>query len=72
MRDPADGHRGGRGPPGVLLERDVMERQLLQEVGQWRVPLTSEPDVQQGRQFLRELLDGPLTFTPESAAAMAS
>ncbi len=37
---------------------------MLAQVDQWRGFLTSEPDVAGTRQFMRELLKGPLTFTP--------
>ena len=46
------------------VDRADVERQVLCEVERWRVLLTNE-HVEDGRQFLREVLEGPLVFRPE-------
>ena len=47
----------------VVTDRRIVEQALLAQVDQWRGFLTEEPDVAGTCQFLRELLEGPLTFT---------
>jgi hypothetical protein len=47
-----------------VIDRRIVEQAVLAQVDQWRGFLTSEPDVAGTRQFMRELLKGPLTFTP--------
>jgi hypothetical protein len=47
----------------MALDRQAIQRQVLEQVQRWRALLTTH--VADGRQPLREVLDGPLRFTPE-------
>jgi site-specific DNA recombinase len=49
---------------GLRLDRKAIERQVRRHIGEWR-GLLSTKHVQDGRQLLREILAGPLRFTPE-------
>jgi hypothetical protein len=45
------------------FDRTATEREIRRHVNNWRALLTKH--VNDGRQLLREVLTGPLTFTPE-------
>jgi DNA invertase Pin-like site-specific DNA recombinase len=47
----------------VALDREALEQKVLAQVATWRGLLTNH--VSDGRQLLREVLDGPLRFTAE-------
>jgi chorismate mutase len=47
----------------LAVDRQAVERQVRAKVADWQGLLTRQ--VEDGRQLLRELLDGPLRFTPE-------
>jgi hypothetical protein len=51
----------------VTVDRQAVEQQVLAQVEKWRALLTTS-SVQDGRQLLREVLAGPLAFTPEGQA----
>ncbi len=46
----------------VVHDREAIEQKVLEPVARWRDLLTTH--VADGRQLLREVLDGPLMFTP--------
>src|SRR5206468_7553061 len=46
------------------FDRAAVERKVREHVASWRSLLTTK-HVQDGRQLLREVLTGPLRFTPE-------
>ena len=46
------------------FDRSAIEAQVHQHLNTWRSPLATK-QVQDGRQLLREMLSGPLRFTPE-------
>jgi hypothetical protein len=47
----------------LTVDRKAIERQALAKVAEWRRLL--DGDIAERRQFLREILDGPIYFTPE-------
>jgi site-specific DNA recombinase len=49
-----------------VLDKRAIEEQVLKQVGRWRSLLTEQ--VADGRQLLREVLEGPLRFTAEGGA----
>jgi hypothetical protein len=64
---PVPGEYGGIGRPS-RHRRD----EFRAEVAQWRTLLTSDTDVADARQFLRDVLDGPIQFTPPVPKGAAS
>ena len=48
----------------LRFDRQVIERNVRGYLDGWRA-LLSKKQVQDGRQLLREMLAGPLTFTPQ-------
>jgi hypothetical protein len=49
----------------MVRDRKVVEAKVMEQVAKWRALLTEE--VADGRQALREVLEGPLRFTPKQA-----
>lgn len=48
----------------LVIDRRIVEDTIRAEIAQWRAILTSDPNVRDTRQFLREVLEEPVTFTP--------
>ena len=47
----------------LTIDYRIVEQAVMARVDQWRTFLTTEPNAAGTRQFMRELLKGPLTFT---------
>ena len=50
------------------LDRNAVERQVRKRLTQWRALLAA--DTQEGRQLFREVLAGPIGFTPEKGITL--